>query len=298
MRSFINKVYFKLYVNKTFKIAFNMFVAGSQKPTSSAYTEDMDKLNIQSEVVDGYLRSNKEMADQEDMKENTDRTEINQPQINIQMIPIERPKYSKPPRPKSSKPVHNKRPESSKPANQQMDSDNYSLKSYNLSSFVSDKKGIKSPECNLDYYVNQGNSGNELNSSRNCTGEHHNNTVITIPQVNEYERSSTFDFEDMAEINKITQQMKQKSAMPTRSSRRAAISRNRAHTSFNGNRKAYANKEITLRASFAKVPQSLPDIQPATLSASVVNRNIKSVLRKSTKSRLGNIYRSEIFSHH
>ena len=133
------------------------------------------------------------------------------------------------------------------------------------------------------------------------TGEHHhNNTIITIPHsytLNEYERSSTFDFEDMAEINKITQQIqKQKSAMPTRSSRRVAFSRNRAHTSFNDNRKAYANKEITLRASFTKVPQSLPDIQPTAHSAGALNRNIKSVLRKSTKSRLGNIYKGNIFT--
>ncbi len=35
------------------------------------------------------------------------------------------------------------------------DCDNYSLRSYNLSSFVTDKRGLKSPECNLDYYVKQ-----------------------------------------------------------------------------------------------------------------------------------------------
>ncbi len=152
---------------------FNISV-DSQKLTSSAYTEDMDKLLIKSEVVEGYLQSNKEFMN-DDSKENTERTErtneYSKLQMNIQMKPIERPISSKPPRPLSSKPRHDKS-DSAKPSNNQMDPDNYSLKSYNLSSFVSEKKGIKTPECNLDYYVNQGNQGNsdhEL-STHSCNG--------------------------------------------------------------------------------------------------------------------------------
>ena len=62
---------------------FNISV-DSQKLTSSAYTEDMDKLLIKSEVVEGYLQSNKEFMN-DDSKENTERTERTNEYSKLQM---------------------------------------------------------------------------------------------------------------------------------------------------------------------------------------------------------------------
>ena len=69
--------------------------------------------------------------------------------------------------------------------------------------------------------------------------------------------------------------------------------RTRAHTSFTEKRQLYAGKEVMIKTSFSQVPRNLPDIMATPvpiINSSQITRNVKNVLRRSTKSRLGNIY--------
>ena len=96
----------------------------------------------------------------------------------------------------------------------------------------------------------------------------------------------------MCEINRLTKplQNKQKSAILTRSRTRPPT-KARAHTSFNNQTRQACKTEINLKTSFSRLPQALPDITPFNIN---VTRNVKNVLRKSTRSRLGNIYKGSI----
>jgi len=97
----------------------------------------------------------------------------------------------------------------------------------------------------------------------------------------------------MQEIQKISQSMdalKQKKSATTAYKSRPRT-RARAHTSLTENRKIYAGKEVMIKTSFSQVPRNLPDISHVPINTSQITRNVKNVLRRSTKSRLGNIYK-------
>jgi len=123
--------------------------------------------------------------------------------------------------------------------------------------------------------------------------DHQNHHVIVIPNSNkhyDYEKSSILDYEDMQEIQKISQdliKLKKSSTTPCKSRPRTRV---RAHTSLTENRKTYAGKEVMIKTSFSQAPRNLPDISHLQTNSSQITRNVKNVLRRSTKSRLGNIY--------
>lgn len=96
----------------------------------------------------------------------------------------------------------------------------------------------------------------------------------------------------MKEIQKISQSLKLKKQSAQIPRHRPCPSITiRAHTSFNDNRKLYGGKEVMIKTSFSQVPTSLPEI--TTIHPKQVTRHVKNVLRRSTKSRLGNIYRGK-----
>ena len=128
---------------------------------SSMYTDE-DKTSA---LADDYLnssrkvsRSNKDLTCESSRKPETPLADPNV-LLDVQVTPIEADSEPK-------EPIQKTKKQSDAPKDTERD--NYSLKSYNLSSFASDKKGIKTPECNVDYYVNQGNQYNEI--SCDCDG--------------------------------------------------------------------------------------------------------------------------------
>jgi len=126
------------------KPQYESMLSAKSKTTLACSTMDEDKTKA---LVDDYLNSSCKITNSSKYKNDRPKTD-NSNSLDAHLSSNERARYN-----------------INKNGNYDNDGDNYSLKSYNLSSFVTDKRGVKSPECNLAYYVNQTGGGVANNST-------------------------------------------------------------------------------------------------------------------------------------